>query len=146
MNTTQTTQISPTTLDLATAERAIGAARARAEELGVAMNISVLDAGANLVASARMDGAALAAIETSATKARTAVLFAQPTCGLASAVQPGAPLFTIQSGTRDPLAFVPGGVPVTDDAGRVIGAVGAGGGTPDQDHEVAASAVAAIAQ
>ena len=146
MTTTQTRQISPTTLDLATAEQAISAGRARAEELGVAMNIAVLDAGANLVASARMDGAALAAIETSATKARTAVLFAQPTGDLASAVQPGAPLFTIQAGTRDPLAFVPGGIPVTDDARRVIGAVGAGGGTPDQDHEVAAAAVAAIAE
>lgn len=140
-----TRQISPTTLSLESADRALDAGRARAEELGVAMNIVVLDGGAYGVASARMDGAALAAIETSAVKARTAVLFAQPTPDLAAAVQPGAPLFTIDVATREPLAFVPGGVPVTDAAGRVIGAIGAGGGTPDQDDEVASAAATAIA-
>jgi uncharacterized protein GlcG (DUF336 family) len=140
-----TRQISPTTLSLESADRALDAGRARAEELGVAMNIVVLDGGAYGVASARMDGAALAAIETSAVKARTAVLFAQPTRDLAAAVQPGAPLFTIDVATREPLAFVPGGVPVTDAAGRVIGAIGAGGGTPDQDDEVASAAATAIA-
>ena len=139
-----TVQISPTTLTLELAERAIAAGRAHAEELGVPMNIAVLDAGAHLVASARMDGAALAAIETSAVKARTALLFAQPTRALAAAVQPGGALFTIEGATRDPLAFVPGGIPVPDADGRVIGAVGAGGGTPDQDHEVAAAALAAM--
>jgi uncharacterized protein GlcG (DUF336 family) len=60
------------------------------------MNVVALDAGAHGVAAARMDGAALAAIETSAVKARTAVLFAQPTRDLAAAVQPDAPLFTIE--------------------------------------------------
>jgi uncharacterized protein GlcG (DUF336 family) len=137
-------QISPTTLGLGAAEQAIAAGRARADELGVAMNIVALDAGAHGVAAARMDGAALAAIETSAVKARTPVLFAQPTRDLAATVQPGAALFTIEGATRDPLAFVPGGVPVTDAEGRVIGAIGAGGGTPDQDDEVASAAVAAI--
>ena len=140
-----TRQISPTTLSLESADRALDAGRARAEELGVAMNIVVLDGGAYGVASARMDGAALAAIETSAVKARTAGLLAQPTPDLAAAVQPGAPLFTIDVATREPLAFVPGGVPVTDAAGRVIGAIGAGGGTPDQDDEVASAAATAIA-
>jgi uncharacterized protein GlcG (DUF336 family) len=63
---------------------------------------------------------------------------------LAAAVQPGGPLFSIEAATRAPLAFVPGDFPVTDQQGRVIGAVGAGGGTPDQDHEVAAAARAAL--
>ncbi|MGN9778193.1 heme-binding protein [Micromonospora sp. H33] len=56
------------------------------------------------------------------------MLFAQPAKDLASAVQPGAPMFSIEAATRDPLAFVPGGIPVTDADGRVIGAIGAGGG------------------
>jgi uncharacterized protein GlcG (DUF336 family) len=137
-------QLSVTTLPLADAERAIGAGKAKAAELGVACNIVVLDAGAHLVASARIDGAALAAVETSQVKARTAVLFAQPTKDLAAAVQPGRPLFSIEAATREPLAFVPGGIPVTDQQGRVIGAVGAGGGTPDQDHQVAEAARAAL--
>ncbi|MCZ9339698.1 heme-binding protein, partial [Streptomyces sp. TRM76130] len=62
-----------------------------------------------------MDGAALAAVETSRIKARTAVLFARAVRGLAPDVQPGAPLFGIEAGTRDPLAFVAGGVPVVQD-------------------------------
>ena len=110
------------------------------------MNIAVRGAGANLVASSRMDGAALAAIETSAAKAMTAVLFAQPTRELVAAVQPGGTPFMIEAGTREPPAFVPGGIPVTDEEGHVIGAVGAGGGRPGQDHDVAAAAVAAIAR
>jgi uncharacterized protein GlcG (DUF336 family) len=139
-----TLQISPITLGLEAAERAIAAGEARAEELGVPMNVVVLDGGAHAVASARMDGAALAAIETSAIKARTAVLFAQPTRDLADAVQPGGPLYTIEAATREPLAFVAGAVPVTDADGRVIGAIGAGGGTPTEDHEVASAATAAL--
>jgi uncharacterized protein GlcG (DUF336 family) len=139
-----TLEISPTTLGLETAERAIAAGETRAEELGVPMNVVVLDAGAHAVASARMDGAAPVAIETSAIKARTAVLFAQPTRDLADAVQPGGPLYTIEAATREPLAFVAGAVPVTDAEGRVFGAIGAGGGTPEEDHEVASAAAAAL--
>jgi len=63
---------------------------------------------------------------------------------LAEAVQPGAPLFTIQTATRSPLAFVAGGVPLTSQDGTVIGSVGAGGGAPDEDHEVAAATAAAL--
>jgi uncharacterized protein GlcG (DUF336 family) len=137
-------QISPTTLPLASAERAIEAGKAKAAALGIAFTISVVDAGAYLVAAARMDGAAMAAVETSQTKARTSVLFAQPTKELAEAAQPGAPLFTHWASIRDPVAFVPGGIPITDTEGRVIGAIGAGGGSPDQDHEVATAAAAAI--
>jgi uncharacterized protein GlcG (DUF336 family) len=141
---TATKQLSPTTLALASAHQAIDAGTANGAELGVAFTISVLDAGTQLVAVARMDGTALAAIETSQTKARTAVLFAQPTKDLSAAVQPGARLFGIEAGTRDPPAFVPGGIPVPDEHGLVVGAIGVGGGTPAQDHEVAIAAAAAI--
>jgi uncharacterized protein GlcG (DUF336 family) len=130
-------------ITLEAAERAIEAGKKKSAELGIPFTISVLDAGAHLIAAARLDGAALAAVETSQTKARTSVLFMQATKDLVPAVQPGAPLFGIEASTRDPLAFVPGGVPVFED-GVLVGAVGAGGGSPDQDHEVAAAAVAAL--
>jgi len=138
------TQVSVTTISLAAAQRMIDAGIAAAPSTGIAYNLAVVDAGAHLVASARMDGAALAAVETSQVKARTAVLFGQPTADLADAVQPGAPLFAAGSATREPLAFIPGGVPLRDQNGVVIGAIGAGGGTPDQDHQVAVAAVAAF--
>ena len=46
-------------------------------------------------------------------------------------------MFGIDSGFRDPLVFVAGGVPVTDANGTLVGAIGVGGGYPDNDHEVA---------
>src|SRR5947209_16955012 len=78
------------TITLARAEKAIEAGKAAAERLGIAFVVSIVDAGAHLVAFSRMDGAALAAVEVSQAKARTAVYFGQPTGALAPAVQPGA--------------------------------------------------------
>ncbi|MGV9355384.1 GlcG/HbpS family heme-binding protein [Streptomyces misionensis] len=130
-------------ITLTAAQSAIEAGMRKGAELGVAFTISVVDAGAHLICAAKADGAALAAVETSQTKARTSVLFAQATKDLAPAAQPGAPLFGIDAGTRDPLAFVAGGVPVLRD-GVLVGAIGVGGGTPGQDHEVASAALAAL--
>jgi uncharacterized protein GlcG (DUF336 family) len=125
------------TITLAGADKAIEAGRAKAARLGIAFTIAIVDAGAHLVAFSKQDGAALASVESSQAKARTAVLFGAPTADLAGAVQPGAPMFGIESGFRDTVAFVGGGVPVTDSEGRLIGAVGVGGGSPDQDNEIA---------
>ncbi len=140
-----TTQTSPATLPLAAAERASGSGRAHANELGAPMTVVLVDAGDHAVASVVTDGAALAAVETSANRARVAVLSALPTRDLAGAVQPGArPVHQRIGDPRDPLPFVPGSVPVTHADGRVIGAVGGGGGTSGQDDEVAAAAATAF--
>jgi uncharacterized protein GlcG (DUF336 family) len=129
---------------LNSAEKAIEAGKAKAAEFGIAFTITVLDDGAQLVALSRMDGAALASVESSQAKARTSVYFAAPTRDLAGAVQPGAPMFGIDSAFGDPVVFVGGAVPVTDANGAVIGAVGVGGGYPDQDHEVAEAVKVAL--
>jgi uncharacterized protein GlcG (DUF336 family) len=125
------------TITLSGADKAIEAGKAKAAQLGIAFTITVVDAGAHVIAVSRMDGAALAAVESSQAKARTSVLFGQPTRNLAPAIQPGAPMFGIESGFREPLAFVGGGVPVTDADGVLIGAIGVGGGSPDDDNEIA---------
>ena len=125
------------TIFLNSAEKAIEAGKAKAAHLGVGFTISVVDAGTHLIAVARMDGAALAGVQASAAKARTSALFGAATRDLAPAVQPGAPMFGIEAGFRDGLVFVGGGVPVLDADGTLIGAIGVGGGSPDQDHEVA---------
>jgi len=131
-------------ISLSSAEKAIEAGKAKAADLGIAFTITILDSGARLVALSRMDGAALASVESSQAKARTSVYFAQPTRDLAGAVQPGAPMFGIESGFGDPVVFVGGAVPVTDSHGAVIGAVGVGGGYPDQDHAIAEAVKAAL--
>lgn len=137
-------QISPVILSAETATKIVAAGIAKATELGIPFTFSVLDGGGNLVQLHRMDGAALASIETSMAKARTSVYFATPTADLAGAVTSGGPLATIETSTSQPLAFVAGGVPVTNDQGVVIGALGAGGASPEQDHKIAKAAVASI--
>jgi uncharacterized protein GlcG (DUF336 family) len=135
--------VSTSTIPLAAAERAIAAGQQKAAEIGIRCTITVIDSGGNLVAAARMDGAVLASIETSYTKARTSLLFASPTADLTAEVQPGQPMFSIGSAMSEPLAFLAGGVPIVD-TGKLIGAVGVGGGASHQDHDVATTAIAAI--
>jgi uncharacterized protein GlcG (DUF336 family) len=137
-------QISPIILSIDTAHVATAAAIAKVQEIGIPYTLTVVDGAGNIVHVGRLDGAAIASIETSIAKARTAVYFGAATADLASAVADGNPLATIQTSTTLPLAFVAGGVPITDENGVVIGGFGAGGGSPEQDHEVASAAVAAL--
>ncbi|MEU1467145.1 heme-binding protein [Streptomyces sp. NPDC005761] len=123
------------------AEKLIGAARAAAEAAGVATAVTVLDAGGHLLAFRRDDRAVLIAGETSTRKAYTALQLDAPTADLVDAVQPGGLFHTLPTALDRPLLFIAGGVPVHRD-GRLIGAVGVGGGAPEQDHGFAAKAVA----
>ena len=134
----------PTTVALTAADAAIDAGLARGAELGSALTITVIDAGGYLVAAKRMDGAALAAIETSATKATTSLLFATATKDLTQAAQPGGSMFAMMLSVQTPLAFGPGGLPITDEQGLVIGAIGVGGGPSEHDQEVAETVLAAL--
>ncbi|MFJ4234256.1 heme-binding protein [Cellulosimicrobium cellulans] len=122
----------------------LDAARAKAEETGVPSTISVLDSGARVVATVRQDGAPLISVDSSLAKARTAVFFKSPTEALVPAVQPGAPLYTLGDATSEQLTFLAGGRPIVDAQGNVIGAVGSGGGTPDQDDVIAQAAAGAL--
>ena len=137
-------QISPIILTLDQAHAVTRAAKEKAEEIGIPYTLTVVDGAGLLVHATRMDGAALASIDTSIAKARTAVYFGAATKDLVGAIQPGAPLLTIETSTQLPLAFVAGAIPITDAAGVVIGALGAGGGSPEQDHDVAAAGIAAL--
>lgn len=139
---TKLVQISPVILPLEVAQKMTANAIEKIATIGIPYTLSVLDGAGNLVLSTRMDGAALASIDTSVAKARTAVFFGTATKDLAGAVADGQPLATVQTSTVLSLAFVAGGVPIRNDEGVVIGAFGAGGGSPEQDHEVATFAVA----
>ena len=123
------------------AQAIIEAARSKAGDVGVPMCIAVVDAGNNLAAFARMDGAWLGSIDIARSKAYTARAFDMPTRDLAAMAQPGEPLFGIE-GANQSLIIFGGGIPVTADD-TVVGAVGVSGGTPDQDHEVCEAGVAA---
>ena len=131
----------PVTLNSALA--VVEAARKRAENIAVAMNIAVVDDGGNLVAFMRMDGAWLGSIDIAQDKAYTARAFDISTKELASMSQPGQPLFGIAETHRGRVIIFAGGIPLKAD-GQVVGAVGVSGGTPDQDHDVAEAGAAAF--
>ncbi|MGM4904919.1 GlcG/HbpS family heme-binding protein [Tardiphaga sp. 866_E4_N2_1] len=118
--------------------KALAGAVAKAEELGVAQNITIVDDGGNLLAFVRMDGAKLLSRETSMSKAITAASHRQPT----SRLNPADEIkLAIAGGGR--LTNLEGGLPIVI-AGQCIGAVGVGSGTGAQDVEVARAALAAI--
>lgn len=131
-------------ITLAQAEQVLVAALRAATELGVPSTVTVMDGGARVVAVARQDGAPLISVDSSAAKARTAAFFSTPTSALTDAVQPGAPLYTLAAASGEQLTFVGGGRPLVDAGGDVIGSVGSGGGTPEQDQAVVAAAAAAL--
>lgn len=125
------------------AEKTVAAAKAKAIELGTKMNISVVDAGANILAFARMDGAWLGSADISLKKAKTARFFDMNTGIVGSLSQPGGSLYNIEHSNGGLITF-PGGVPITNAEGVVIGAIGVSGSTVENDHAVAEAGAKAI--
>lgn len=130
-------------INIQQAKAAVKAAMAKAEQIGVKMNIAVVDVGANLKAFARMDGAWLGSIDISIRKARTARFFDMPTGEIGKLSQPGGSLFAIEHSNGGLITF-PGGVPIQNAAGEVIGGIGVSGNTVENDHAVASAGAAAV--
>ncbi|GJF32800.1 heme-binding protein [Kitasatospora sp. NBC_01539] len=127
------------TLTTADADRLVAAAHRAAAAQGVRISATVLDAGGHLLAFRRDDRAVLIAGETSTRKAYTALQLDTPTADLAEAVLPGGPFHTLPTALDRPLLFIAGGIPLHRD-GRLVGALGIGGGAPEQDHGFAVTA------
>ena len=132
-----------TDLTLDHAQAVLDAARQKAEDMGIAEDIAVVDAGANLKAFCRMDGAWLGSIDIAITKAKTARWFDMPTGDLGEMSQPGGSLYGIEHSNGGLVTF-PGGLPLKNADGTVIGAVGASGSTVDDDHAVAQAGADAL--
>jgi uncharacterized protein GlcG (DUF336 family) len=132
-----------TTVTLADARRVIAAAEAKAEEIGQPMNIAVVDAGGNLVAHVRMDGAWLGSVDISINKAWTSRAFDITTKDLGENSQPGQDFYGINASNEGKVMIFAGGVPLTRD-GRSVGAIGVSGGTGAQDHAVSEAAAASF--
>jgi len=130
-------------ISLEQAQAIIAAALEKAAEIGTKMDVAVVDAGANLKAFARMDGAWLGSIDIAIKKARTARFFDFPTGVLGELSQPGGPLYQIEVSNGGLITF-PGGLPLKAADGTVIGAIGVSGSTVEDDAEVAEAGAAAI--
>ena len=128
-------------ITLEKANRVIAAGEAKARELGQPMNIAVVDAGTNLTAFIRMDGAWLGSIDIAMNKAFTAKAFDISTLELGQNSQPGDQFFGIHVSNHDRVMIFAGGIPLRVD-GKIVGAVGVSGGSGEQDQQVAAAAAA----
>ena len=121
------------------AEQALNAvlvAKKKAEESNVLVNIAVVDAGANLKAFLRMDESYLGSIDVAIKKAETARYFNIDTGKLGELTQPGGIIYNIEHSNGGLITF-PGGIPIKDKNGKIIGAIGVSGGTIEQDREIA---------
>lgn len=132
------------TLSLSDAKIMIAAAEAKALSIGRPMNIAVADAGGNLIAHVRMDGAWIGSIDVSINKAFTARAFDTPTGVLWEHTQSGKQAFGIQHSNGGRIMAFAGGFPVKRDE-QVVGAIGISGGDGMQDDAVAEAALAAFA-
>ncbi|MGN5953331.1 GlcG/HbpS family heme-binding protein [Sphingobacterium lactis] len=130
-------------ITLEEARKVIDAALKKSNELGVKMNIAVVDAGTNLVAFNKMDDAWLGSIDISQKKARTARYFNMNTGEIGKLSQPGGSLYNIEHSNNGLITF-PGGVVLKNSAGDIIGAVGVSGSTVEDDHAVAEAGASAI--
>jgi uncharacterized protein GlcG (DUF336 family) len=131
-------------LTLAAARRAIAAVERVAAEMRVAMSVAVVDAGDQLVAFARMDGADLVGVRLAQDKAYTALVNRMPTRDLAPLVQPGTEFYGYDSLSGGRMIVFAGGMPL-EGGGVLIGAVGVSGGSAEEDQRAADAAVAAFA-
>ena len=128
-------------ISLARAQAAIAAATAEAEKHGWALNVAIVDSGANLVAFGRMDGAQLGSIAVSEHKARAAAKFRRATKAFEEALQKG----DMRVLTIDDVMGSRGGIPLVED-GKLIGAIGCSGGTGSQDEVACIAGAATISK
>lgn len=128
------------TIELEQAKQVIDAAERRAEEIDVAQVVTVANSEGNLIAQHRMDGAWLASVNISKNKAYTSAALESPTDAFADMTQPGQSLYGLSTTDESRIVVFGGGFPLERD-GELVGAIGASGGTPEEDMEVAQAGV-----
>ena len=130
-------------ITLEDAKKIIAAAEKSAASVGQPMNIAVVDAGGNLVAHVRMDGAWIGSVDISINKAWTARAFDIETKDLGDNSQPGKQFYGIHTTNHGRVIIFAGGVPLKRN-GKVVGGVGVSGGSGKQDQTVAEAGAAAF--
>jgi glc operon protein GlcG len=134
-------------LNLAGAETVLEAAKKKAAAMGLKCNIAIVDDGGHLLTFARMDGARPASAATALTKAVSAATFRQESGPLPAKGEPdlllSLSLQNAAAASGGKITTLKGGVPIVID-GQVVGAIGVGGGTGEQDVEVAKAGIQAL--
>jgi glc operon protein GlcG len=135
-------------LTLAGAQEVLKGAKLRAQALRIAENIAVVDDGGHLLAFERMDGARPSSVATAITKAVSAATMRRETGPLFDAQSAGAAMFNLAiehaaAANGGTLTVLYGGVPIMLD-GQVVGAIGVGGGSEEQDISVGRAGASAL--
>jgi len=128
------------TVPLDTAKSVLDAAEAKAEEVGVPMNLAVTNSEGNLLAFRRMDGAKLVAANIAQNKAYTAAAVTKPTHVLKEGSEPGGDVYGLHTTDEGRVVTFGGGFPLEQD-GEVVGAIGASGADVSEDMEIAQAGV-----
>jgi uncharacterized protein GlcG (DUF336 family) len=121
-------------MTLEIAEKAVRAAQAKARALNTPMTVTVVDEAGRLVLAARGDGTGFFTTETSRAKATAAAAFRRPNSELAELVAKGGFWALVPTVLQGQVLPTLGATPIVR-GGRVIGALGCGGGTGKQDQE-----------
>lgn len=125
------------------ANKAIAAAIDEAKRINTKMCIAVVDSGADLKAFVRMDDAWMGSTDIAIKKAETACLFGMPTEEIGKLSQPGGSLYGIEHSNGGLITF-PGGYPIVDDNGVLLGGIGVSGSSVENDRQVALAGVKKI--
>jgi uncharacterized protein GlcG (DUF336 family) len=118
-------------------------AEKKALEIGVPMDIAVVDDGGNLLAFHRMDGAKITSIDIAINKAFTAAGARRGTHEYAKVAQSGMPAFGIHVSNHGRFMIFGGGLPIFFD-GTIVGGVGCSSGTVEEDQTVAQAGIDAF--
>src|SRR3954451_23579934 len=129
-------------MDLLTTAKALAdGVEAEATKAEIPVAVCVMDVHGNLILQHRMNGAPAFSLMISERKAYTSALVGMRTADLLALVQPGQPLYALTSVGGGRFCPMGGGIPLTDDDGRVFGGVGVSGGTADQDVTIVEAGV-----
>ncbi|PMD36312.1 DUF336-domain-containing protein [Hyaloscypha variabilis F] len=131
-------------LTLQGAKIAVAAAEKKAKEIGVDMNIAVVDASTHLLHFSRMEGAKITSISIAIDKAFTAAGHRVGTHMYKDAVWPGGAAYGLGNTNGGRFTTFGGGLPIVNAKGEVIGGIGASTGTPAQDQQVVQAGVDAL--
>ena len=128
-------------LSLAAARKIVAAAEAEANARGVGVVIAVVDSSGTIIDLTRMDTAQVASVNVGIGKAKTAAIYRRPSRDFEEQIKSGR-IAALALADATPLQ---GGVPVLVD-GKVVGAVGVSGDTPQVDEAIAIAGAAAVRQ
>lgn len=126
------------------AQKALNAAIEKATSMNIAVSIAVVDTGGHLISFARLDSV-YGVIDFAIKKARTAAMFGVDSDVMGSIIS-GAEIHGYgMLNSNNGLLTIAGGVVLKDTEGKIIGAIGSSGGTPEQDKEIAGAGATVIA-